>query len=189
MHRKNIIVVGLFLLIMFLNGCDYIKEPGRYFNRKHNYSIIFPDGWQKANTSAKGAIAYVSLGKVDLPDGTYTTAIVANVYISVLTKPDIEQGKYPIDLEQYTKRIKAEKTPNVDFLVGERRALIGGVKGKVLFFEKRLYLHTYVDVVFFAIVDKDKIYHITFSTLNNNYLEYENVFKKCIESFRFENRK
>lgn len=189
MDRKRIIVVVLFSLIMFLNGCINKNELGRYYNKEYGYSIRFPSGWEKANTPVKGLVVYVSVGKIKLPDSSDITGFVADVSVGVINKKDMELEQYPADLEQYAERVKAEHKQEAGYvLVEERREFMGGLEAKALFFEQRLYGETRVESAYFTIVDENRIYHITFHTTSDKYPQYVSIFKECFESFRFENK-
>lgn len=183
--QKKTFSIALVILAIFglniLCGCNgkrFSREPGRYYNSRLGYSVIFPSGWIKASTPVADTIVFVSPQKDK--DGF---AWDANMQIGVIIGNENDQ----IDLDDFSRQIiNAQQQEHGRSLLNEFFTTIDGNRAIGQFFEHRLYNKVVLKLAYMAIVDGHKIYLITFDTTDDRYPNYQQVFQDVVDSFRFE---
>lgn len=114
MLKKQTVIIFLAIIVLFGVSCKQ-KEPGRYYNKKHSFSIKFPAGWEinegdrqtvvlavKSDTAQNDIFPEnVNIVVSDLPAGmnleSFLNMQVNGIKVILEKMSDLEKGFMKID--------------------------------------------------------------------------------------------
>ncbi len=171
-HHSLLLIFCLSWIV--LNGCDS-KEPGRYYNDKENFSIVFPESWERQEGVMGTAV--MALSQKEDPTDQFRENV--NVVAEPLPRSMAVQEYYQLSASNMSRMM-------TDFQQVEQGELSLDEK------DARWMVSTYrmgtinLKAMAYFLVKERRGFVITCSAAPDQFARYRKTFEQIAESFRLE---
>jgi hypothetical protein len=174
MSKKQTAIIILAILVVFGVSCKQ-KEPGRYYNKKHSFSIKFPAGWEINEGDMKTVVLAI---KTDL---TQNDIFPENINVVTSELPGGMNLEAYLNMQVNGIKVILEKISDLE------KGFIKIDKNDTAWVS---YIYKIGDITFIAksyfIIVNKTVFTITFVADKEDYKKIVPVFEDTVKSFRLE---